>query len=404
MNNSSQNKIGRLLSNKSFVRRLCEVCLRIFTHRAEIARLKQKKRLGEEEMLLREHEWFLAQNEKLIDTLMSSHDRKEAFFDLVGIDAALTWIAWMSQTNMLNVDDLSEKFSNLSIRHFREIKKLLRTDHDGFLKFAEEYVQQKAIPLIRKGVEVNHLLHDRCEMILRSLKEYEAHRYLCACSLLVVQIEGLFGDLLEGMGMTREQIESQAIGNKVLVLNNKSDDFIWYEYYSFVFPILRNRIAHGNVRNRGLTLADAIRLILDFAQICDYVCNSVSIPINRKIAILKAFKKGKKDGRGRAMLDFVSVIDVTIPSFYGLQECERKLKKGYEQKSFALYVRSCLAEYSNDELDGLINSLGKIADKILGNNKLDELKNDVIKEKKVRKERAINLKKTLAEFKDVLKS
>ena len=402
MSNSNQSRIDCLLSNRNLLRCLCEVCLRISTHRAEIVRLKQKNdRSGEEEMLLRENEWFLTKNEKLIDMLVSFQNRNNASRDLLGINSVLTLASLISQTDMSRVNDFSEKFSDLSIRQFQKVKELSCANSDVFIKFEKDYVTRRAIPQIRRGVKENHLLHDRSEVILRALKEYEAHRYLCACSLLAVQVEGLFGDLLEEMGVTREKIESQAIGNKVLALNNKSEDFVWYEYYAFEFPVLRNRIAHGNIRNQELSLQNAISLILDFAQICEYACNSTSIPINKKISILKAFRKGNKNERYQALLDFVPVLEVAIPSFYGLQECERNLRKSYEQKSFVAYVRKCITEYDKDGLDGLIKLLSKIGNEILKNDSLDALKDDVISEKKARE---IKSKKILNEFRVEFKS
>lgn len=161
-------------------------------------------------------------------------------------------------------------------------------------------------------------------------------------------------------------MNTAALHEKLDIISDKDSNFAHYEYYKFVFPVLRNKVAHGNLYS-GNSKLTAGMLLLHLYHICRVITNTDSIKINRALSYLKNYlQRPKKDN---LLLAVLNLYDVEIPNFYKVEEEISDLK----------------AKFLDDEIwdyfDRLIEKGNEVVNRGLASI-LIYLKNDGINEKK----------------------
>lgn len=144
---------------------------------------------------------------------------------------------------------LSNKFLDLEIKDHHRLKHKLSTDTVEFLGFVNNYIaSQGIIKELQDKLYTNHRLSKRSEILNFALDCFESNQRNVFIHLAATQVEGLFYDYCLDMGLSQKHINSlHSINRKLDKLQEINSGFLDIAYYMFVFPIIRNRIAHGKI-------------------------------------------------------------------------------------------------------------------------------------------------------------
>jgi len=257
-----------------------------------------------------------------------------------------------SQYDIRNLTPISNKFLDLPARVYPEIKDLYVSNKKDFFEFAKMYVfdgindTESVITKIMTAVNINHILNRRRNILETILNHYKNEDYISVVNMLPLQIEGIFHDISIELGISESQSNKTAINKLLESLNEKTQAFHYFEYYSFIFPITRNKVAHGELIEDNLEHA-AIMLILDLVPICELAL-SEDVKINKILKLMKSIEYDKNESK---LLEFINYLDVEIPKFYdNFVEKENILKK-YSEDKFWTYINKEIIEERNENIN-----------------------------------------------------
>ena len=239
-----------------------------------------------------------------------------------------------------NMTEMSNKFLDLPVSNYREVKKLYENDKEQFYLFAREYISgeiqgiNNAFEKINQHIEINHLLASRKDILLTILKHYQNEDFISVVNILPMQIEGIFHDICLELGVDESRLDISSINEKLRILQSHMNHFTCFEYYSFKFPIIRNMVAHGKLME-GDVEHTAIMLMLDLLPVCD-LSFSDEIPTNKKIKLLNKVLNDDLD----SLIEMFEYIDVSISSFYKREDDLIAALSKYKEKSFWDYLES----------------------------------------------------------------
>jgi len=118
-------------------------------------------------------------------------------------------------------------------------------------------------------------------------------------------------------------LNTAALHKKLDIISDKDNNFRYYEYYKFVFPVLRNKVAHGNLYSDNSKLTAGM-LLLDLYHICMVITNTDGIKINRALSYLRNYLQYPKNEN--LLLAILNLYNVEIPDFYNLDDQIADLK------------------------------------------------------------------------------
>ena len=107
------------------------------------------------------------------------------------------------------------------------------------------------------------------------------------------------------------QLLNSTLVDKINQLTEKGDQNIDYEYFAFIFPVIRNRVAHGKLITNDLEL-NAWLLLLDLSYACDLLKSS-DLNINKNLACLSSAYKNKDIF---SLIKLAPIFEHGIDSFY----------------------------------------------------------------------------------------
>ena len=199
----------------------------------------------------------------------------------------------LPRLNIRNYNPVYNKFGNLPFPEYKAILNLFNENKDEYKKSIKEIIKTKDIPrLINEEVSKNHILSYKKDSILKLLKEYNDNNYFVFNNLIPLFIEGIFNDICITLGIGQKELDCSSLNDKLDLILGKLDYFFLYEYFAFNFPILRNKIAHGDLENtEDEYLANT--LLLDLWSVCNFT-NENELPYNvkrKKINELYAMEK-----------------------------------------------------------------------------------------------------------------
>ncbi len=229
-----------------------------------------------------------------------------------------------------NLNEISSKIPFVSMKRFFELLAIYKTDKKKFFRILKkEHPAKNFIQVIEKRVKENHTLHKRKYILNQLLSFYKNKNYKLFINLCPQQIEGLIYDLALEAGIKEDTLKTSSVSDKAQFLKDKTDFFhdMQYEYYRFVFPIIRNRIAHG--LGIAENIADtAYSLLLDLNYIAELICSD-KLRTNQAVAYLKKAEK-KKDLN--SLIFYGEFIDVEIPKFYKISSKREEVERHIIQK------------------------------------------------------------------------
>jgi hypothetical protein len=262
----------------------------------------------------------------------------------------LMFNAEFDQYDVRNMTEMSNKFLDLPVGSHREIKELYENDKDKFYLFAKEYISgdmpefKNALDKIRGFIKSSHIVGNRKEVLNTIIMHYERKDFLSVVNMLPLQVEGMFHDVCLAIGIDESRLDIASINEKLRIIQSHFNQFIYFEYYSFKFPVMRNMVAHGKLVEGNLEHT-AIMLMLDLLPVCEFSL-SEEIPINKKIKLLKEIGCDKFE----SLIEMFEYIDTEISSFYRLDKEYELALTLYESDKFWEYLESLLKKEKLENL------------------------------------------------------
>lgn len=187
---------------------------------------------------------------------------------------------------------IEHKLVHLPVPDFQKLFRLYNEDRvkfytnlpsKFFIERIEKYLDKKEIS--------NYFIYRRKETIEKLLTFFKTKDFFSFNTIVTLQIEGLFSDFSQMLG--NEKNEKGSITSIVNNLGNEELLF-GYEYFGYIFPIVRNDIAHGNYYIKHDDEQQYqymhIDLLLDLCFIME-IFEQENIIFNKCIKYLKDFGK-----------------------------------------------------------------------------------------------------------------
>lgn len=249
-------------------------------------------------------------------------------------------------------------FRVLPVSELRLVEALYRReDWVGFDRFLADHLERtNPAGEVRRLVTEHHLLARRSDVLLPALDAFDRAELLLFASAVAVQIEGIFEDACILVGIPQDSLRINTLAPKVELLM-RHEDSIDFVYYSFRFPVVRNRVAHGRVLEDGDRTARL--LLLDLLDACRTVCRSEN-PANLLVALLRRVARQSAtvaDALEFAIL-FVEVNGEQPDPFYGLGESFDEMKLMVEREATWRYL-SDLADRRTEEIDAGVRRIAE---------------------------------------------
>lgn len=252
-----------------------------------------------------------------------------------------------------NLTDLSNKFVSLFASHSNEfLEEYENSDSQNKKYMAHLYIKEcGVIERIQDTIKKSHIFNRRKTLLEELIDSFNKKNYILCVNILPLQIEGIFADFCRELGTSEEELGISSINAKIEKISEKTH-FMFFEYYSFKFPILRNLVAHGELIESDLEEA-AINLILDLEPLC-YLSENKDLPTNSALEILKKCKADDVD----ALSDWALLKNkIKINEFYNaekdIETVEQKYKEdAFWQKIIASIRRTSMykKDYTKDDL------------------------------------------------------
>lgn len=250
-----------------------------------------------------------------------------------------------------SLSELSNKFLDLPVGSHEFITNIYHSDIYQFYRIADGYIENNKLPEIEEIVIKNHILNKRKDVISKMLNHFKSGDFISFVSMMPLQIEGIFHDICLEIGVDEFSLNGESLNKKIERINDSCDShhFITFEYYAFKFPIIRNKVAHGQ-RIDGDIQQASIMLMLDFFPVCD-LAKSDFILSNKSIGILRKIEKTmKNDEKFDLLLELFPIIKKITPeiiSFYEIEDLFDKTKNLYCCSDFWGYMEENLHKEIN---------------------------------------------------------
>jgi hypothetical protein len=262
-------------------------------------------------------------------------------------------------------NDLENKFQDISILKYDKVKKLYDSeDKTEFYSYLQSYIDKKDVfSLIENLLEQHHLLDKRKEIIKEAIETFKIGKKIIFANAIPSIIEGMLYDLCIALGDTEEELSKTGKGfqYKLNRLNEAFGGYSFYEYYSFNFRIIRNKVAHGNLTkldNEGT----ASLMLLDLLHICELVVNS-SLPINEIVSLTKEASLANIGNNYRHLFELLMVKNEQIPEFYNLEAETKNIEEILKSDDFWSFLQNELEKNDEKTRHGVQKILLRIKEK-----------------------------------------
>jgi hypothetical protein len=268
-----------------------------------------------------------------------------------------------SRYNKEKLSKIANKFLDIPCQKLKELEILNKNGNPEFYEYAHGYISDRTIVVkIKEYIQKNHFLKARENILNPILNFYEQNDFLLFVNLTPLQIEGIFHDYCIGLGVSKELLEKASIGQKLDEIVKKNPNLQDFEYFKFIFPNTRNRVAHGKLVN-NLEEAREISclLVLDLHDVCNRITTDNNIPINLMVDILKKIKNGETSNENLLKLEYGYIKHLDIPDFYNLVEVKQLAKRMCKEDSFFEFLDKKITDSNNKDfikaIEKIVNSL-----------------------------------------------
>jgi len=225
-----------------------------------------------------------------------------------------------------NISEIHHKIGFAPITEVDNYSKLYDEDRKKFYRIVrQKYTPKYLIKEIKESIDSNHILISRKSILNKLLKFYLKRDWETFANICPAQIEGLFFQLAVEVGVKAESMKTSSITDKVENVWEKSEilNEYDYEYFAFVFPIVRNKISHG--QSLGDDLSDlAYSLLFDLKTLCLFF-KSWKLKYNEAIYQQEKIKENETDLYH--LVKYIDLLKVKIDPFYNPSYTDSDIKK-----------------------------------------------------------------------------
>lgn len=240
----------------------------------------------------------------------------------------------VTKANRALCNDIANKFFDWEAEEVDKIRLMYNNDPISFCAFAEKALADRFVPETLKLIDSNHLLFARRNMLREGISQYQDKKYQVANSVLALQIEGLIRDVLVSCGCSEKKLRSSSLTEKAVLLEKQGVGFSWSEYYAFCFPVLRNKIAHGDAHETQRE--EATLVLLDLCALCRYIARDLALPCNRLVYLTRRFVE--LAATDEVKIDYARFVvahkNIELPAFYDLQAASENIQKEIQCRAF----------------------------------------------------------------------
>ncbi|MGG6242750.1 hypothetical protein ACQ4N7_29435 [Nodosilinea sp. AN01ver1] len=267
-------------------------------------------------------------------------------FALPDFHVAYSYLSNPARYDPDNFSEISNKFLDLPHARFREINDLYKNNRNEFYRQAFYYIKEhKVIDEIRQRIRSNHILNERRDILLPALDTYEENKQIFV-NLIPLQIEGLFYEYCLAVDVPENKLQLPALGEKLDKIKSRNSGFYDFEYFKFVFPVTRNRVAHGKMIASGDLEKVAAFMLLDLADVTERIVTD-ALPINTILLALKRVQNGRPCfDEDLVRIAFFMANKKELPPFYSLNDSLQTIK----------------AQFSGDHFFGFAKRLSQVDD------------------------------------------
>jgi len=171
-------------------------------------------------------------------------------------------------------------------------------------------------------------------------------------------IEGLFEDMCIELKAEKKDLYAQSLNFKLTYIKDHIYAFLEYEYFAFSFPVLRNKIAHGDL-NTDETIYLSNMLILDLLSVTRFFVETPCLPYIENREKIRMFSKEKIENFYKDYIKDTTILDIDI--MYEEHKLLEKLKTSIKSTAFLDF----LEDSNNLEIDNFNKILGRFKKVIL---------------------------------------
>jgi len=178
---------------------------------------------------------------------------------------------------------LKVKFFDLSAGNI-EPYTIYKQNKEEYYNYIEKYIiDNKLVEELINSISDNYLLQCRKEFLIQIINTYTRAEYMAFIALSTIQIEGFFSDYLKIIDPKYKEGTSTLVPKLNRIKENNF--FYGYEYFTFEFPKLRNKMAHGENLNGSNLKQIADEVLLDLRYVVN-LFNDKNLPPNLVLDIL----------------------------------------------------------------------------------------------------------------------
>ena len=244
----------------------------------------------------------------------------------------------MKLLDVNNYNEIDNKFLDLPMSDFSSLQDLYNDDFERFKKFVSSYIaEKKIVDRILDEVNKNHFLVKKIETIKRIIDAYSVKDFFIFDNLVPLFIEGVFADICLALGISQNALNASSLNDKLDKIRDIVKYPIIYEYFAFTFPIVRNKIAHGDLQTNDDEY-NANMLLLDLLSVVRFA-NDDKLPFNEYRKKIDDLANEKDDVLYREYIWNPDLLNEEIDSFYADSfEHLSELRKKIESSEFVEYV------------------------------------------------------------------
>lgn len=270
--------------------------------------------------------------------------------------------SWPERYHPSHFSDVENKFNVEPVRTYYAWCRCYGRNRKAFFTRLRCYVNARVpTQLMRDRLNAHHRLSARREVLEVAFDAYDRGQWGVFATLAVVQVEGLFLDYCEDIGVSATELQRSSLPSKMNAILRQRGRFSDYAYYAFRFPVIRNHLAHGRLLTDEAE-SQARLLMLDLRDVFGHVTdddNDINALVGR---LRRAAQEPQRKVDDALAISFFQ--DRGPPSFYGLDHVWndlRALADSDQCVDFAAEVASeLIADKWDDESVAVLQLLLKV--------------------------------------------
>lgn len=238
------------------------------------SKILEKSKNNERDYLLKKYKHFINKltdaKEEIVRSVINL-PRKYLFnINRFSMDIPYMFDKYKTDYFIESLTDLSNKLQDIEIHKYYYLEDLYQNNKTKFLlELKQVNSSNEIIRMILNLTQTQKFLFDKKGIIQEMCELFETNKYELFCNIAAIQIEGIIYNYCLSLGIHKKSLEKSNLVALLNILKEKGFDNFNYEYYAFLFPLVRNRVAHGKSINQDLEIQSWL-LLLDILDVCSF--------------------------------------------------------------------------------------------------------------------------------------